>query len=320
MTQSTFRYTALLKEDGARLDKVLADAIPDLSRTRVKSLIEQGTVTADGQGIADPAFRVKHGQNFAMIIPDAAETSIVAEAIPLDVLHEDEDLIVLNKQAGMVVHPAAGNLNGTLVNALLAHCGGSLSGVGGELRPGIVHRLDKDTSGLMVVAKNDAAHQHLSAQFADRTIERAYTAIVWGVPQPAAGTIEGNIGRSDRDRKKMAMVRAPKGRYARTHYQVTRRFGQHAAMVTCKLDTGRTHQIRVHLTHKGHPLVGDPVYGRETASRRSALSEQGQGFLATFNRQALHANVIGFIHPSDGRPRRFEREIPQDMKALAENL
>jgi 23S rRNA pseudouridine1911/1915/1917 synthase len=316
MTQSTHHHTVTDVDNGGRLDRVLASSIDDVSRSRIKVLIETGSVTIDGATITDPSHRVKLGQTFAMIIPDSQPASIEPEAIELDVLYEDEDLIVIDKPAGMVVHPAPGSPSGTLVNALLAHCGESLSGIGGVRRPGIVHRLDKDTSGVMIAAKNDAAHQSLAAQFAERTIERAYTAVVWGVPVPLKGKVDGNIGRSERNRLKMAVVRAPKGRTARTHYQVTERLGPHASVLQCRLETGRTHQIRVHMTHLGHPLVGDPVYGRQSAARIKSLRMAARTYLDSFKRQALHAHLIGFTHPRHQKKMRFESEIPKDIKSL----
>jgi 23S rRNA pseudouridine1911/1915/1917 synthase len=313
---SLHRHTATKADSDRRLDRVLADNIDDFSRSRIKTLIEAGSVTVNGATITDPSHTVKPGQIFAMIVPDSQPASIEPEAIDLDILYEDEDVIVIDKPAGMVVHPAPGTPGGTLVNALLAHCGDSLSGIGGVRRPGIVHRLDKDTSGVMVAAKNDAAHQSLAKQFAARTIERAYTAVVWGVPAPPVGVVDGNIGRSERNRLKMTVVRAPKGRVARTRYRVTEPLGPHACVMQCRLDTGRTHQIRVHMTHIGHPLVGDPVYGRQSSARTRTLSQEARTYLASFNRQALHANLIGFIHPRDQNSRLFESKIPKDIKSL----
>ena len=309
-------HTATEADSGGRLDRVLADSVEAISRSRIKVLIEAGSVTVDGATITDPSHRVKPGQTFAMIVPDSQPASIEPEAIDLDILYEDEDVIVIDKPAGMVVHPAPGSPSGTLVNALLAHCGDTLSGIGGVRRPGIVHRLDKNTSGVMIAAKNDAAHQSLAKQFAARTIERAYTAVVWGVPSPPVGMVEGNIGRSDRNRLKMAVVREPKGRTARTHYRVTDRLGPHACITQCRLDTGRTHQIRVHMTHLGHPLIGDPSYGRQSVARTRTLSSEARTYLDSFKRQALHAHLIGFIHPRDQQIRRFESEIPIDIKSL----
>lgn len=303
---------------GARLDRLLAEALPQLSRSRLKALIEGGRVSSAGRAVTSPATRVKAGQTFAIIVPEARPVALEGQAIPLEILYEDRDLIVLNKPAGLVVHPAAGNPDRTLVNALLAHCGPELAGIGGEQRPGIVHRLDKDTSGLMVVAKTEAAHRGLTAAFAARDIERAYWALVWGVPSPAAGSITGNIGRSPRNRKKMAVLRRG-GRPAETAYRVIRTFlDGRVSLLECRLKTGRTHQIRVHLAEIGHPLLGDPLYGRSgTASRRGrSLPEGAQTALAALKRQALHAKTLGFRHPVSGDERRFDSELPAELESL----
>ncbi|MBM3486412.1 MAG: RluA family pseudouridine synthase, partial [Alphaproteobacteria bacterium] len=255
---------------GERLDRFLARALPDLTRTRVKALIEDGRVAEGGTTIREPSRRVKPGEAFALDLPPAAEPVPQGEAIALDIVYEDDDLLVLDKPAGLVVHPAPGNPAGTLVNALIAHCGAGLSGIGGVRRPGIVHRLDKDTSGLMVVAKTDRAHQGLAGQFKAHSLARAYLAVVWGLPAPPTGTIEGAIGRDPRDRKRMAVVAGERGKPALTRYRVLRRLGP-AALVECRLATGRTHQIRVHLAERGHPVVGDPLYGGGlTPARRRA--------------------------------------------------
>jgi 23S rRNA pseudouridine1911/1915/1917 synthase len=244
---------------GGRLDRLLAAALPELSRSRLKALIEEGRVSAAGQAVTTPSAKVKAGQTFAIIVPETRPVALAAQAIPLEILYEDRELIVLNKPAGLVVHPAAGNPDMTLVNALMAHCGPELSGIGGEARPGIVHRLDKDTSGLMVAAKSAAAHQGLSELFAARNIDRAYWALVWGLPSPSEGTIAGNIGRSPRNRKKMAVLRHG-GRPAETAYRLLRSFQNgRVSLVECRLKTGRTHQIRVHLAEIGHPVLGDPL-------------------------------------------------------------
>jgi 23S rRNA pseudouridine1911/1915/1917 synthase len=242
-----------------------------------------------------------------------------AQEIPLEILHEDAQLVVIVKPAGLTVHPAPGNPDKTLVNALIAHCGASLSGIGGVARPGIVHRLDKDTSGVMVVAKTDAAHHSLTAQFQGRTIERAYLALVWGVPRPASGRIEGAIGRSTRDRKKMAVV-SRGGKAAATRYRTLRTFGRAASLIECRLETGRTHQIRVHMTHLGHPLVGDPAYGRARHRAAPELPPAARNMLDGFRRQALHAAVLGFDHPESGRRLRFEAPIPADFANLLNSL
>ena len=310
------RHQVTASDPGGRLDRLLADGLPAYSRSRMKSLIEGGRVTCAGETITDPSYRVKHGQNFAIFIPEAAPATPLPQAIPLTIVHEDEDLIVIDKPADMVVHPAPGHPDGTLVNALLAHCGDSLSGIGGVKRPGIVHRLDKDTSGLIVVAKNDAAHEGLSAQFEARTIERAYAALVWGVPRPAKGEIEGNIGRSPHHRQKMT-VRREGGRYALTRYAVVKRFGTVASLVECRLATGRTHQIRVHLSHKGHPVMGDTLYGGGmTAARRRDAGTEVEQLISSLERQALHAKLLGFRHPGTGKQHRFESNIPREINAL----
>jgi 23S rRNA pseudouridine1911/1915/1917 synthase len=312
---------------GLRLDRALQRSLPELSRTRLKQLILSGRVApADAppdQPACDPAQRVHDGQNFVVILPEAEEASPAAQPIPLEILFEDSHLIVIDKPAGMVVHPAPGNPEGTLVNALLAHCGSSLAGIGGVRRPGIVHRLDKDTSGLLVAAKTDTVHQALSRDFALRRIVRAYGAMVWGVPMPGSGEISGNIGRSTVNRKKMAVVAEGRGKPAVTRYRVERRFGAegrwHAALVECRLLTGRTHQIRVHLAHSGHPLIGDPVYGTR-AGRAVARSEPVGATIASFPRQALHARLLGFAHPVSGERLRFESPLPADMQGLLANL
>ena len=308
---------------GERLDKVLAAAFADLSRSRLRALLEQGHVGTDGRTITDPSHRVKPGQRYQVTVPPPEPATPEAQALPLAVVYEDEDVLVIDKPAGMVVHPAPGNPDLTLVNALLAHCEGSLSGIGGVCRPGIVHRLDKDTSGLLVVAKSDRAHAGLSGQFESRTIRRTYAALVWGLPKPAQGTVSGAIGRSRADRKKMAVVTTG-GKAAVTHYRLLRAFGLAAALVECRLETGRTHQIRVHLASIGHPVIGDPVYGGGlTPARAKRLPEALKPLFAAFRRQALHARRLEFLHPADGRPLAFEAELPEDMghliQALAEN-
>ncbi len=295
---------------GARLDKALAEA-SGLSRERVKALLGEGRITLDGQPAPGASAKAVAGAHFAIAVPPAAEAQAAPQAIPLTVVYEDDDLIVIDKPAGLVVHPAAGNPDGTLVNALLHHCGESLSGIGGVARPGIVHRIDKDTSGLLVVAKNDAAHEGLARQFADHSIERAYLAVVNGHPVPPAGTIDARIGRSDANRKKMAVLPAEtqRGKHAITHYK-TLKLMNNCALVECRLETGRTHQVRVHLASIGHALLGDPTYGRPHAKLRPVLSALG------FRRQALHAAVLGFVHPISGESIRFESELPLDMREL----
>ena len=307
------------EDAGQRLDRVLQRHLPELSRTRFKQLILAGDVTSDGAVQRDPAQRVQPGQHFWVVLPEPADPVPVAQAIPLAIRFEDEHLIVVDKPAGLVVHPAPGNPEGTLVNALLAHCGDSLAGIGGVRRPGIVHRLDKDTSGLLVVAKTELAHRALSRDFAGRRIERAYSAFVWGVPVPTTGEISGNIGRSPRNRKKMAVVPEGRGRSAVTRYRVERRYADHAALIECRLLTGRTHQIRVHLSHAGHPLIGDPVYGTRSGRAAARLGLAGAS-ISAFPRQALHARLLGFTHPATGEKLRFESPLPADLAELKRNL
>ena len=299
---------------GLRLDVVLARAVPDLSRTRLKSLIQDGCVTEEGRTIDDPSQRVKPGQTFAIFLPQPRVHYPAAEEIALSILYEDGDLLVLDKPAGMVVHPAPGHAGGTLVNALLAHCGNSLTGIGGIRRPGIVHRLDKDTSGLMVVAKTEEALASLSRQFAARTVRRIYKAVVWGLP-PSTGEIAGLMGRSRHDRKKMAVLRAG-GRPALTRYRLLGRVGRFASLVECSLASGRTHQIRVHMAHIGHPVVGDPVYGRPTRLGGDRQAQDARQAAKKLGRQALHAEVIGFDHPRTGARLDFSRVQPNDINDL----
>jgi 23S rRNA pseudouridine1911/1915/1917 synthase len=308
-----------------RLDRFLALAFPDLSRSRLQQLIGTGNVARQGETIGDANTRVKPGEVWAVGVPPPVPAKPAPQEIPLNIVYEDSDLIVIDKQAGLVVHPAAGNPDGTLVNALLAHCGASLSGLGGEARPGIVHRLDKDTSGLMVAAKNDRAMHSLAGQFAHRAIERAYTAIVWSAPRKPEGIIEGDIGRNPFDRKRMAVLRGG-GKPARTRYRVLERFGDRqrpfASLVECRLETGRTHQIRVHLAHLGHPLIGDPVYGRARTVPRAKTPAETEAFAAVkaFQRQALHARLLGFKHPTSQKILRFESPLPDDLTRLVQAL
>lgn len=295
---------------GQRLDKALAEA-SGLSRERIKALIGEGAVTVAGKPVGQVSGKATDGAAFAIALPPATDPVAQPQDIPLDVVFEDADLIVVDKPAGLVVHPAVGNRDGTLVNALLHHCAGQLSGIGGVARPGIVHRIDKDTSGLMVVAKSDAAHEGLAKQFADHSIERVYLAVVNGHPLPREGTITGRIGRSETDRKKMALLHdlSPRGKHAVTHYKVLKRLDD-CALVECRLETGRTHQVRVHLASTGHALLGDPVYGRANPRLRPILQQLG------FRRQALHAAVLGFVHPVTGDRLRFESDLPPDMREL----
>jgi len=300
---------------GQRLDRFLAEAIGTLSRSRVKSLIEAGFAARDGMPVTQPAEPVRAGARYTLTPPAPVAAEPQAQPIPFPILYEDADLLVLDKPPGLVVHPAPGNYDGTLVNALLAHCGDSLPGIGGERRPGIVHRLDKDTSGVMVVAKTEAALARLSAMFAARDLDRAYLALCWGVPNPATGSIEGAIGRDKRERKRMAVV-THGGKPALTHY---RTLGQHQGAVSllqCRLATGRTHQIRVHLAGQGHPIVGDPVYLRRIPSAARNLDTPTRTTLLDFPRQALHAARLGFSHPRTGAALSFTTPPPPDMLAL----
>ncbi len=305
-------WQGAIARGGERLDRALAEAT-GLSRERIKALIGEGRVILNGQAVTQPSFKPAEGAAYAVSVPEVAAAEAAPQDIPLVVVYEDADLIVVDKPAGLVVHPAAGNLDGTLVNALLHHCAGQLSGIGGVARPGIVHRIDKDTSGLLVVAKTDAAHEGLARQFADHSLERAYLAITAGVPSPLSGTVRGNIARSGADRKKMALVADGRGKHAITHYRTLEQL-RGAALIECRLETGRTHQVRVHLASIGHPLVGDPVYGRPRASLRPLLAELG------FHRQALHAAVLGFTHPVSGEAVRFESAAPTDFQELLEGL
>ncbi|MFH1804540.1 MAG: RluA family pseudouridine synthase [Pseudomonadota bacterium] len=313
-------YTIPSHEGGQRLDKALAQAWPDQSRSRLKSLIEAGHLAVGGQTLTDVSYRVKPGDRAILRIPPPEPAVPEAESITLEVLYEDNDLLVINKPAGMVVHPAAGNQTGTLVNALLAHCGDSLSGIGGVKRPGIVHRLDKDTSGAMVVAKNDVTHRALSILFAEdkENIERTYIAAVWGRPTPLAGEIEGAIGRSPRNRKKMAVV-AHGGKYALTRYKTIKsRDDSLASLVECRLATGRTHQIRVHMTHIGHSLVCDPAYGSTRSLK--GLDDEAKSILNAFGKQALHAQTLGFLHPITGNFISLTAPIPTPLMEVFMSL
>ena len=297
---------------GQRLDRALADALPTLSRERLKALMLEGAVTLAGRR-PTPSLRVVGGEEVSVSVPEAAPATAQAQQIPLAIVYEDADLIVVDKPAGLVVHPAAGNPDGTLVNALLHHCAGQLSGIGGVARPGIVHRIDKDTSGLLVVAKTDLAHEGLAKQFATHSIGRRYLAVVAGRPSPPAGRIEGAIGRHPVHRKKMDIVSPGKGKHAVTHYRTLQPL-KDAALVECRLETGRTHQVRVHMASSGHPLLGDPLYGRTRASHRDVLKSLG------FGRQALHARSLQLVHPRTQENLAFESPVPSDIQELIEAL
>ncbi len=307
------------QDSGQRLDKFLSERIGTLSRSRVKSLIQGGFLRRGGVVITDPSEAVKADATYHLSQPAPTPAAPLGEAISFPILFEDRFLLVLDKPAGLVVHPAPGNPHGTLVNALIAHCGESLTGIGGERRPGIVHRLDKDTSGVMVVAKTEPVHTALSAAFAARDIDRQYQALCWGLPAARAGSVEGDIGRDPRDRKRMAIV-TRNGKPALTQYRVQRGFGLAAALLTCKLATGRTHQIRVHLAHLGHPLIGDPVYLKRKPAAAQHLPEPARGAALDFPRQALHAQLLGFRHPVTGESLSFQTSPPADFQQLLHAL
>src|SRR5215469_16323054 len=315
------------EEGGERLDRVLAAHVTALSRTRLKALVLAGRVAIGGRTIRDPGQRVNAGDQLTVEVPPPEEAAPRAEKIPLAIVHEDDDLIVIDKPKGLVVHPAAGNRTGTLVNALIAHCGASLSGIGGVKRPGIVHRLDKDTTGLMVIAKNDRAHQALAAQFADHgrsgPLERGYLAFVWGVPDRPHGTIDKPLGRHPQARERMAV--RPDGRPAVTHWEVLERYtgtdGKPvASLLACRLETGRTHQIRVHLAAIGHPLLGDEVYGAGFRTKAARLPEAARAALQALGRQALHAYLLGVEHPTSGAHLTYRSALPSDLDVLRRTL
>ncbi|WDI32520.1 RluA family pseudouridine synthase [Hyphococcus flavus] len=339
--KGAYSFTPGAEDIGARIDKWLSDRIEALTRSRLKALIEEGALSRDGDVFTDPSWKLREGENYTLTPPPVADPEPLGEAISLDVVYEDADLIVINKPAGMVVHPASGNWTGTLVNALIHHCGESLSGVGGVARPGIVHRIDKDTSGLLVVAKNDVAHQGLGAAFSAHDIDRVYEAVAVGAPRPGFGTIDAALARATGDRKKMAVVNeqahndldaSPSRRGARhaiTHYKVLEAFGRTraklkgdalACLLECRLETGRTHQIRVHLSSIGHPLIGDQTYGRGPGlgglKPGDEAADKSLAILNKFRRQALHAKVLGFAHPITGEALRFKRDAPADFQTL----
>jgi 23S rRNA pseudouridine1911/1915/1917 synthase len=300
---------------GLRIDRALAIELPQHSRERLKTLVGGGRVTSAAGVIWDPAQKMKGGEALTLVIPEPRPSETAAQDIPLTIVYEDDALLVVDKPAGLVVHPAAGNYDGTMVNALLHHCAGRLSGIGGVARPGIVHRIDKDTSGLLVVAKTDPAHEFLSRQFAAHTVDRRYTAVVAGVPVPPAGRIEASLARSTANRQKIAIVAEGRGKRAVTHYRTIRsftgRFGG-AAQVECRLETGRTHQIRVHMSSIGHALLGDATYGRTPGGLRTVLQD--------FTRQALHAATLGFVHPTTQEKLSFESALPHDIVDLIGRL
>ena len=298
---------------GWRLDRALAAAVPTLSRERLKTLIRSGAVEAQGKAVRDPATKVKGDERLSVAVPEPAPARNEPQDIPLTIVFEDEHLLVVDKPAGLVVHPAAGNFDGTLVNALLHHCAGKLSGIGGVARPGIVHRIDKDTSGLLVVAKTDVAHEGLAKQFAAHSIDRRYLAIVSGVPKSKDGVVDAPLARSAANRKKIAIVEGGRGKRAVTRWRCLKVL-KDAALVECRLETGRTHQVRVHMASIGHPLTGDPVYGRAGRTHGKLLKELG------FHRQALHAAELGFTHPVTSLRLSFSSPMPPDMQELAAGL
>lgn len=314
-----FHFSVPPEQAGTRLDKFLADGAAELSRTRIKALVLAGQVQVSGSVCESPAHKLKDGDEISIDVPVPRDDTPIPEDIPLDIIYEDEVLIVINKPVGLVVHAGAGHEDGTLVNALLHHCGDTLSGIGGVKRPGIVHRLDKDTSGLMLAAKTDRAHQALSAQLSDRSLHRLYKALVWGSPVPRKGVVEAPIGRHPSNRQKMGVVHR-NGREARTQYLLTQEWGP-VALVECRLETGRTHQVRVHMAHLGHPLLGDPLYGLARNGQLARLKKAGLGDaeaqrIVEFPRQALHAAEIAFIHPLSGEEMGFECPIPEDMMEI----
>lgn len=312
------------EQAGQRADKALAALCPDLSRTRLQALIAQGQVFVDDEVLESASLKLEAGDAVRILMPAPVQSVPEAEDIPLAVVYEDDDLLVINKPAGMVVHPGAGNWSGTLVNALLHHCADSLSGIGGVVRPGIVHRLDKETSGLIIVAKNDKAHRHLAEQLSDRSLSRTYFAVVLGVPFPIKGVVDRAIGRDRNSRLRMG-TSGTGLRDARTHYLVAERFGEACALVQCDLETGRTHQIRVHMQVLGHPLVGDPLYGPQRTALAAKLKKGGYEpevieEICAFPRQALHAAALRFIHPRTQDEMEFEAEPPEDFSKLLKML
>jgi len=333
-TEDNAAGKVLIADDSAsgRLDAWLAQAMgADFSRNRVKALIEGGDVLVNGNPITEGKRKISPGDRIEVTLPEPEPADPEPENIPLDIIYEDDDVVVLIKPAGLVVHPGAGNWTGTLVNALLYHCGDSLSGIGGVKRPGIVHRLDKDTSGVMVAAKNDVAHRSLTEQFSDHgrntALERAYHAVLWGLPRPGKGTINAALGRAaDRVRRAVKKETSPDARHAVTHYEVVERYQERpdgtslAASVTCRLETGRTHQIRVHMAHIGHPLIGDAEYGGAFKTKANLLNKPARTIVDAFPRQALHAYLLQFEHPRTGEVKRFETPLPDDMMELIEAL
>jgi 23S rRNA pseudouridine1911/1915/1917 synthase len=318
-TSGPIRITATAEHAGQRVDRFIAEAIGTMSRSRVKTLIDESRLRSDTGPVTQPAEAVRAGGVYILDVPPPIAATPLPQVIPFTILYEDSDLIVLDKPAGLVVHPAPGNLDGTLVNALLAHCGPGFTGIGAERRPGIVHRLDKDTSGVMVVAKTQLANDVLTTAFAAHDLDRAYTALCWGLPLPPAGEIEGAIGRDRTDRKRMAIV-GHGGKAALTRYRTVRTWGTSLALLECRLATGRTHQIRVHLSASHHPVVGDPVYIRRVPSAAKSVQQPLRGRLLDFPRQALHAASLGFAHPRTGKTISFQADLPEDMVSLVRDI
>lgn len=316
MTDCNIYNTPIVNKDfrGLRLDKFLVKCFPEISRSQIQRNIDDGNVTCDEIIMGNCSYKVKEGESFTLSVSEAVDADPEPQDIDLPILYQDDDIAVVNKPAGMVVHPAPGAWDNTMVNALLFHCN-NLSGIGGVKRPGIVHRIDKETSGILVVAKNDNAHKFLSEQFAEHSIERTYYAVCFGVPNSMKGIIEGDIGRSPYDRKKMAIV-SKGGKRAVTHYQVVENFANEASLIKCNLETGRTHQIRVHLSSLGHNLLGDKLYVKSKKISNKNISENIKNFANNFSRQALHAKSLGFIHPKTKEKMFFEAEIPEDMQQL----
>ena len=322
MTNKKYNFTVSEEQTSKRVDQFIVEELPSFSRTKIAKLVKEGALLINGQAIKDNAKKVMFGDQVELEVPEAVATDIKPQKIPLDIVYEDKDLLVINKPIGMVVHPGAGNPDGTLVNALLHHCKGNLSGINGELRPGIVHRIDKDTSGLLVVAKNDIAHNALAKQFEEHSIQRTYLAFVWGMMKPIHGRIETFIGRSKYNRQKMS-AEVASGKDAITNYKTLEIFKGNTipdiSLIKCKLETGRTHQIRVHLSHKKNPILGDQMYGSKMRKIRN-IDPELQTIIENINFQALHAQSLGFIHPTSGKELFFTTELPQVLLNLKKML
>ncbi len=322
MTNKKYNFTVAEEQTSKRVDQFIVEELPSFSRTKIAKLVKEGALLINGKAIKDNAKKVMFGDQIELEVPEAVATDIKPQKIPLDIVYEDKDLLVINKPIGMVVHPGAGNPDGTLVNALLHHCKGNLSGINGELRPGIVHRIDKDTSGLLVVAKNDIAHNALAKQFEEHSIQRTYLAFVWGMMKPIHGRIETFIGRSKYNRQKMS-AEVASGKDAITNYKTLEIFKGNTipdiSLIECKLETGRTHQIRVHLSHKKNPILGDQMYGSKMRKIRN-IDPELQTIIENINFQALHAQSLGFIHPTSGKELFFTTELPQVLLNLKKML